>query len=228
VRIARKSGTTISRLPAGLVCGSEQHQRQVPYAVQEADKRRCHVGVAAGQLRQHVTTPADLLEEGEERDDDKVDGEVDRGVRFELPGHHTDQSRSGVRRDQHGGRSEQGQRPVAPAARCRPSSAQPALRYPSGVMTRSISSTPAVTVSMLRIWICGAPSALRWLRPVLPKQPRPVHCGETQLTNRHMSPRFHRLFDQRRNHPPDVEQPLAFCASEGQLERSWLVDGYVP
>jgi hypothetical protein len=83
--------------------------------VQEADKRRCHPRVAAGQLRQHVTAPADLLEEGEERDDDKVDGEIDRGVRFELPGRHTDQSRSGVRRNQHGDRSEQGQRPVAPA-----------------------------------------------------------------------------------------------------------------
>ena len=46
--------------------------------------------------------------------------------------------------------ASQGQRPV-PSRRAATEAAQPALWYPSGVITEDISSTPAVTVSMLRI-----------------------------------------------------------------------------
>jgi hypothetical protein len=98
-----------------VIRGGQQHQRQVPHAVEEADNRRRHPRIPGSQLRQHVAAPADLLEEGEERDDDNVDGEVDCGVRRESPGHPDDQGCSGIRGDEHGRRTKQGQRPVAPA-----------------------------------------------------------------------------------------------------------------
>jgi hypothetical protein len=98
-----------------VVRSGEQHQRQVPHTVQKADERGCQPWIARGQLGQQVATPADLLEEGEERDDHNIDGEVDRGVRLETPGHLTKQGHCAVRRDEYGGRTEQSQRPVPKA-----------------------------------------------------------------------------------------------------------------
>src|SRR5687768_15968908 len=129
----------------------------MPHAVQEADERRCQLWVAGRQLRQQVAAPADLLEEGKERDDHYVDREVNRGIRLKLPRHCSDYGRRPVRRESTAAGARRASGQYLKPARCKPSCAQPALWYPSGVITRSISSTPAVTVSMLRIWIASVP-----------------------------------------------------------------------